>query len=306
MGHKATSIARPGEMYVPHTVAGVAKGCVFVVDRNAQIRVFDAETGLYAGSLLDDIYQGVMPDQNTLALTHELVQAQVLEHPRLGQTYLIVGDYSGPRCYQVTGLEAIEHFSSPVTVTTPAAPRELAAAADDRLRPQRKTLVIPPAPANMIIDGRLDEWNQDTAVELAADPQRKDLRGRCLAAWDRDFLYVAYDVEDSSPMRNAGDDPSMAFKTSDTCISSPACRAATRSGSAGWTAPRPRRARAPKKSTWPTRPSPTATAIRSPETCFEADCCFPRGARSSASTRPRGSAATPSPFPRPTDFRPNG
>jgi hypothetical protein len=216
VGRKATSIARPGEMYVPHTVAGVAQGCVFIVDRNAQIRVFDAETGLYAGSLLNDIYQGVMPDQNTLTLTHELVQAQVLEHPRLGQTYLIVGDYSGPRCYQVTGLEAIEHFTSPVTVTTPPAPREPAAAADDRPRPQRKTLVISPAPAKMIIDGRLDEWNQDTAVELAADPQRKDLRGRCLAAWDQDFLYVAYDVEDSSPMRNAGDDPSMAFKTGDT------------------------------------------------------------------------------------------
>src|SRR6202044_4262040 len=48
------------------------------------------------------------------------------------------------------------------------------------------------------------------------DPDEKMFSAKARACWDDRFFYVGFDVEDNSPMKNAGADPFLAFKTGDT------------------------------------------------------------------------------------------
>jgi sugar lactone lactonase YvrE len=206
IGKKAKSIARPGEMYVPHTIAGITKGCVCVVDRNAQLRVFDQDTGLYLGSLLKDIYIGPMPDEYTLILTMEWTCSWVGTDPKTKETYLIAGDYNGPRAYRMTGLEKVARFSVPFALKEPAAPpAETAAVATTTL--DTTPLTIPPAPAGMVIDGKLGAWKEaDRLGPVTMDPTNAEMVARKAAwfwlAWDKDNLYFAAQVNSPTALYN--------------------------------------------------------------------------------------------------------
>ena len=196
VGKKAKSIARPGEMYVPHTIAGFAKGCVCVVDRNAQLRVFDQDTGLYLGSLLKDIYVGPMPDEYTLILTHEWTCSWVGTDPKTKQTYLVAGDYNGPRAYRLTGMEQVARFAVPFELTQVAQPGGEVAP-----QPALPTgpVEIRPAPAKVTIDGKLDEWKPaDRLGPVTLDPTNEEEVARKAGwfwlGWDQDFLYMGADV----------------------------------------------------------------------------------------------------------------
>ena len=57
-GDKALGFAKPGQFYKPGEFAGVAKGCLFITDWVGQYRVYDTESGLYAGSLFADAAKG--------------------------------------------------------------------------------------------------------------------------------------------------------------------------------------------------------------------------------------------------------
>ena len=81
---------------------------------------------------------------------------------------------------------------------------------------ERKELVIVSATATIVVDGALGEWDRRNPVEVVLDPDEEGFRGTFRLAWDAEHLYVAAEVLDSSPMRNRGDDPVMAFKTGDT------------------------------------------------------------------------------------------
>lgn len=71
------------------------------------------------------------------------------------------------------------------------------------------------APRPVVLDGKLDDWVLTAPVSYEMDPTALDHRVRTNAAWDDQFLYLAYVVRDASPMKNAGSDPSGAFKTGD-------------------------------------------------------------------------------------------
>ncbi|HEY3397593.1 MAG TPA: FlgD immunoglobulin-like domain containing protein [Armatimonadota bacterium] len=71
------------------------------------------------------------------------------------------------------------------------------------------------APGAVTIDGKLNDWVLAAPVNYEVDPAAPDRSVRTYAMWDDQYLYLAYAVRDSSPMKNAGSDPGRAFKTGD-------------------------------------------------------------------------------------------
>ncbi len=74
---------------------------------------------------------------------------------------------------------------------------------------------IVPAPKKVVIDGKLDEWTLTAPVNYCVDPNSFDQKVKTYAMWDDQNLYLAYEVRDSSPLKNNGSDPTSAFKTGD-------------------------------------------------------------------------------------------
>ena len=71
------------------------------------------------------------------------------------------------------------------------------------------------APGPVVIDGKLNDWVLTAPVSYEVDPAAFDHRVRTYAAWDDQYVYLAYIVRDASPMKNTGSDPAGAFKTGD-------------------------------------------------------------------------------------------
>jgi hypothetical protein len=95
---------------------------------------------------------------------------------------------------------------------------------------ERKTVTIPRATGPITVDGDLADWGDlppapanpdDVTIKPATaviilDPDEPDFRGQVWLRWTPETLYAAFRIMDSSPMRNAGDDPFLAFKSGDT------------------------------------------------------------------------------------------
>ena len=74
---------------------------------------------------------------------------------------------------------------------------------------------IVPAPKKVVIDGNLNDWTLTAPVNYCVDPNSFDQRVKTYAMWDEQNLYLAYEVRDTSPLKNNGSDPTSAFKTGD-------------------------------------------------------------------------------------------
>jgi len=95
---------------------------------------------------------------------------------------------------------------------------------------ERKTMLIPRAAQAPRVDGDLADWGDLPAVPedpndvtirpatgvIILDPEEPDFRGQVWLRWTPEHLYGAFRIADTSPLRNAGDDPFLAFKTGDT------------------------------------------------------------------------------------------
>lgn len=95
---------------------------------------------------------------------------------------------------------------------------------------ERKTLTVARAGQEIVVDGDLADWGDlPTAPEdpndvtrkpattvIVLDPQEPDFRGQVWLRWTPERLYAAFRIMDASPMKNAGDDPFLAFKSGDT------------------------------------------------------------------------------------------
>jgi len=114
VGEKAPGFVKPGQFYKIGNIAGISQDCLFVTDINGQVRVFDKDNGLYVGSLFSDSYKGVVPDENLNAI--ELNEAHAFTHPTTGGSYVVLGDCTGLKIFQVTGLTGIEKFSGVISV----------------------------------------------------------------------------------------------------------------------------------------------------------------------------------------------
>jgi len=110
-GTKAMGFAKPGQFYKPGFFAGIVGDCLFITDWNGQMRIYDKNTGLYAGSLFSDGYRGPKLDENLISV--ELTEADVFTHPKTGDVYALAGD--GP-----AGSPAEPAMSAPSTRSTAA------------------------------------------------------------------------------------------------------------------------------------------------------------------------------------------
>jgi hypothetical protein len=135
-------------------------------------------------------------------------------HRENGKVYLMAGD-TDARIWEVTGLDTLRRASGAVTITA----KDRALAEQAFLKKQvaaaaKTTLRLSRAPGALKVDGRIQEWDMKKGVTLEAGSGRS---ARIALAYDQENLYAAYQVEDSSPMANAGKEFSLLFKTGDTC-----------------------------------------------------------------------------------------
>ena len=113
-GTKATAFAKPGQFYKPAEFAGIVKGLLFFTDWNGQMRIWDKDTGLYAGSLFADGYRGPVPDENLISVEYN--EAHAYLNRQNGLIYATGGDAEGLKLYRVTGVEQVARFSTTVTL----------------------------------------------------------------------------------------------------------------------------------------------------------------------------------------------
>jgi hypothetical protein len=96
----------------------------------------------------------------------------------------------------------------PVCGETPSAPPDPS---------RRQVLSAPRLTSPIVIDGVAADWPKDASrASMALDPDAEEYRGAARAAWDDEFLYTVFEVASGKPLRNAGGDPTTAFKTGDT------------------------------------------------------------------------------------------
>ncbi|MCM8785773.1 MAG: hypothetical protein NC827_04265 [Candidatus Omnitrophica bacterium] len=63
------------------------------------------------------------------------------------------------------------------------------------------------------IDGNLDEWDKEKFSDIKIEDE---VFGKVSGKWDKDYIYLAFIIYDTSPMKNSGDDPKTCFKYGDT------------------------------------------------------------------------------------------
>jgi photosystem II stability/assembly factor-like uncharacterized protein len=114
-GSKARAFAKPGQLYTGKGVDGTLRGFAFFTDENGQSRVYTHD-GLYAGSLLDDMYRGPAPGPNQVSI--EYCGGRVFTLPQTGDDYLAAGDGAGLHFWKILGLKNVQRFTAPVTLGT--------------------------------------------------------------------------------------------------------------------------------------------------------------------------------------------
>nr|MBA3686532.1 hypothetical protein [Planctomycetota bacterium] len=129
-------------------------------------------------------------------------------------TYHVIGGGTAAVVYGLSGLDSLKRFSATVAVSK----ADLAAADELRIRRAARVAVAkvctvaatatPPA-----LDGDLAGWKMDQgAVEIAGGA---GVVGSAKALHDRDHLYLAWQVKDGTPLKNAGQDERLLFITGD-------------------------------------------------------------------------------------------
>jgi photosystem II stability/assembly factor-like uncharacterized protein len=112
-GSKAKAFAKPGQFYTGKGVDGTLRGFAFFTDENGQSRVYTHD-GLYAGSLLEDMYRGPAPGPNQVWI--EYCGGRVFTHPQTGDDYFVAGDGAGLHFWKLLGLKDVQRFTAPVTL----------------------------------------------------------------------------------------------------------------------------------------------------------------------------------------------
>ncbi len=209
-GERAAGFIAPGQHYCPTGPAGALDDYLFWTDENSLVHVWDIEHGLYVDTLLDDGSRGPAPSPSTVWV--ELFNSRVFRHPKTGKVYLLAAS-DAIHVYEVLGTRKKPlRFQGEFTLTEAdlqSAQRQEAA----RTAPRERTLVIRRAAGPVTIDGDLSEFSHVPAVSLVLHDHA---RATARLMYDDRYLYLACDVADDSPWKNAGSDLSTLFKTGDT------------------------------------------------------------------------------------------
>jgi len=130
--------------------------------------------------------------------------------------FYTVGGGTAAVVMEITGLDTLRRFRSEAVVTE----RDLAAAQDIKVRRAAaksapKVYTVRRARTPLPTDGELAAWDMASdSVEIQAGRQKV---ATIKAAFDSSALYLAYDVNDPSPLANSGQDERLMFITGD-CV----------------------------------------------------------------------------------------
>ena len=170
-----------------------------------------SDAGLWVTALCKDNRYG--PKADAATVWPENFSGYFFRHRDNGKVYLIAGD-TDTRIWEITGLEAIRTGKAPLALSE--ADHQKAIEVVGRKRSgaaQVAPLVLRPA-AKIEIDGQLGDWAAATPVKIDAGGGRD---AKVYLAYDQANLYAAFEVRDDSPMKNAGKDFAMLFKSGDAC-----------------------------------------------------------------------------------------
>jgi len=208
-GERAASFATPGQHYCPTGPSGVVGDYLFWTDENSLVHVWDVQHGLYVDTLLEDISRG--PDPSPFTVWVELFNTRVFRHPQTGKVYLMAGS-DAIHVFEILGTEQkMTRFQGTFELTQEGI-EKAKRQEQSRIVPKERTLVIRRAPAPPKIDGDLAEFAREAPARMIAEANRQ-ATARLL--YDDQCLYVAFDVQDDSPWKNAGGDATALFKTGD-------------------------------------------------------------------------------------------
>ena len=222
--HRAPA-PKPGLLIGPSSIYGTALvnskvGEVFYMNGNLGQNFIFTEDGLWVQSLFQDT-RG-WNDVPGLAIVGMPCDAMTAGGESFGgwfckssnKKYYICGGGTAAIVFELTGLDSLKRFRSEIKVT----PADLVAADALRLRRAARTQqarictakarVTPPP-----LDGTLAGWEMDKGgVEVAGGA---GVVGSAKLAYDAQNLYVAWKVNDPSPLKNAGQDDRLMFITGD-------------------------------------------------------------------------------------------
>jgi photosystem II stability/assembly factor-like uncharacterized protein/sugar lactone lactonase YvrE len=194
-----------GEVF--HVAGNLGQHYLFTVD------------GLYISEIFLDARSGpITPGKAIRGMSLDNMSNQTegwlggfFRHPKSNRTYVLScpNHASGPVISEVTGLDSIQRLQGMLAV----APEQVARARENppagvtgKLRPG----TIAKAQKSPAIDGVLDEWDFVRSFGIPVDAKRG---ARAAISYDKDNLYLAYDVRDPFPLRNNGTDPLLLFKS---------------------------------------------------------------------------------------------
>jgi len=99
-------------------------------------------------------------------------------------------------------------------------PARVCAQGNDNGRGRHKQLYAVPAPAKVVIDGKLDDWDLSGQIEMfVIQATRGTMNAKFAVMYDAEALYLGADVNDPTPMMNMRDprtDPSQGWNA-DSC-----------------------------------------------------------------------------------------
>ena len=206
-------------------------GEVFCMNGNMGKAFLMTTDGLFLGSLFRDCRSAPesLPPEPTRGASlmqttcgGEWFGGELFRNPRDGHVYIGRQGSQSQLICRVVGLETTRHITTrPIRFT----PSDYAAAekllAERSAEEAAKTAVaILPVTKRMsgkrppVIDGDIREWSRkrEWAASIQFDTAHSAF---AMLGYDEQNLYVAFDVNDSSPMRNAGKDWKLLFKTGD-------------------------------------------------------------------------------------------
>jgi hypothetical protein len=209
-GQRCPGFAGPGDHYCPTNSAGVLGDYLFWTDENSLVHAWDTQHGLYIDTLLDDISRDPIPSPYTVWV--ELFNTRIFKHPRTGKVYLLAAS-DAIHIFEVTGTEQPPQRFSGEFQLTEAGLEAARAKLASRVVEKGRSLRIPRAPTALKIDGDLAPFASAPAAQVLLKPTAQ---GAARLMYDDRNLYLAVDVKDESPWKNAGSDITSLFKTGDT------------------------------------------------------------------------------------------
>jgi len=222
--HKAPA-PRPGLLIGPSSFYGAATvsaevGEVFYLNGNLGQNFLFTEDGLWIQSLWNDCRGWYdVPATAAIGMPCDAMTAGGESFGgwfcRTGDgKYHVIGGGTSATLFDLSGLDSLRRFATAVEVGK----ADLAAADELRVRRAARSLrakaaTIAVAAAPPALDGELAGWKMDQgAVEIAGGA---GVVGTAKALHDAKHLYLAWQVKDPSPLKNAGQDERLMFITGD-------------------------------------------------------------------------------------------